>query len=324
MAAIRKRSKNQWQAQVRIKGNAPLSKTFRTRQDAEKWAKLQESAILVGLPRPRPETSAMTVLEALERYAKEVSPRKKSHQKELCFVRRLKAIPLAKRVLGSITSKDMAVLRDERLQEVSAASVVRELALLSHLFTVASKEWGMDGLQNPMLNIQKPRLPKGRSRRLTLNEVNALIAATESPLLGQLVKFALETGMRRSEICALTWADIDLNKSMATLRDSKNGESRLIPLSDRAKTTLEAISESREGRVFRVSPDSISQAFKRACRRAKLNDLRFHDLRHEATSRFFEKGLSVMEAALITGHKDLRMLIRYTHLNPTGVLAKLN
>jgi integrase len=324
MATIRKRGKDQWQVQVRIQGHKPQSKTFRTRADAERWAKVQESGILLGHAKPNCDVTTPNFGECLKRYRMEVTSTKKGHSQESSILQRLEAQSLAKRLMGSITGPDIASWRDSRLKEVAPATVVRELAVISHVFTVAAKEWGMASQENPVTRIQKPRLPMGRFRRISSREMESLVSATQSPELEAIVRIAVETAMRRSEICSLDWSNIDLDRQLVALSDSKNGESRLIPLSERAKTVLERISNKRDGKVFTLHPDSVSQAFERACKRAKINNLRFHDLRHEATSRFIEKGLSVMEAALITGHKDLRMLLRYTHLRPESIIAKLN
>ncbi len=139
---------------------------------------------------------------------------------------------------------------------------------------------------------------------------------------------AVETGMRRGEICRIILHDINLDKSVLRIPDSKNGNPRTIPLSDQAKSTLTAIINLNDPPhasmpVVEIMPDSITQAFNRACKRAGIENLRFHDLRHEATSRFFEKGLNVMEVASITGHQDLRMLRRYTHIRAETLVDRL-
>jgi integrase len=155
-----------------------------------------------------------------------------------------------------------------------------------------------------------------------------MVACEQSgaPLLRHIVVFAIETGMRLGELLALRWDDIDLNGKVATLHDTKNGESRRVPLSQRAGVALASIPRHiSDTRVFwRWSRrDSFENAWRRAAGKAGLGNLRFHDLRHEATSRFFERGLNMMEVSAITGHKTLQMLKRYTHLRAEDLAARL-
>ena len=128
-----------------------------------------------------------------------------------------------------------------------------------------------------------------------------------------IVSFALETAMRRSEILGIASNDFDAQSKTVTLRDTKNGRSRTIPLSC---TALEILNRRTEdGAIFTMQPDSVSQALRRACNKLQINDYRLHDLRHEAISRLFEKGLTVPQVAAISGHQDYRMLARYVHLH---------
>ena len=187
-------------------------------------------------------------------------------------------------------------------------------------------------LVNPVTQIRKPKLPKGRDRRLLPGELDRILSASESPILSHIVRFALETGMRRSELAGMTWALVDLKKRTVTLSETKNGEKRIVPLSTESVRILVGLPRRIDGNVWGMASDSITQAFIRAVARARkayekafeekretsdplfLVDLTFHDLRHEATSRFFEKGLNPMQVAAITGHKTLQVLKRYTHL----------
>ena len=164
---------------------------------------------------------------------------------------------------------------------------------------------------------------RGRDRRLKANELDDILRASESEELGRVVQLVLETAMRRGEISTLRWENIDLKNKSILLRDTKNGDTRPVPLSSRAIKLLKALPRRIDGGVFGMLPDSITRAFDRACQRAGVEHLRFHDLRHEATSRLFEKGLNPMEVASITGHKTLQMLKRYTHLKVEDLARKL-
>ena len=172
-------------------------------------------------------------------------------------------------------------------------------------------------------------------------EIEAIVEASESPHLAALVRLAVESAMRRGELVAIRWENVNLEKQWLWLPDTKNNTGRHVPLSKKAVRLLRkvraAAAAAPEGLVFPMQPDSVSRAFARAVNRARrhlagdarrasnghqaLADLRFHDLRHEATSRLFDRGLHQIEAAAVTGHKDVRMLMRYTHAQ-AEVLAK--
>ena len=341
MAAIYKRGPGHWQVLVRRKGYPLLSKSFKKRTDAEAWAREVEAEMDRGVFVSRKEAENTTLSGALERYEREVSSEKKGRRQEKARIERWKDHPLGKRALAQIQGKDIAAYRDARLKEVSPNTVRLELAVLSHLFTIAVKEWGMTGLTNPTFQIRKPKLPKGRDRRLLPGELDRILSASDSPVFSDLVRFAVETGMRRGELAGMTWDMVDLRKRTVTLPETKNGEKRVVPLSTEAVRVLASLARRPDGAVWGMEPDSITQAFLRALSRARkayekeceekkekpdpsfLVDLTFHDLRHEATSRFFEKGLNPMQVAAITGHKTLQMLKRYTHLKAEDLAEML-
>jgi integrase len=162
---------------------------------------------------------------------------------------------------------------------------------------------------------------------LTVEELERLrtaLAKCRNGLLSNVIMFAIHTGMRRGEILSIRWSDINFDASTAHLADTKNGDARTVPLSSSALAALPATDNHAAGeRVFPLSPNAVRLAWERLKRRAGVNDLHFHDLRHEAISRFFELGLSIPEVALISGHRDFKMLFRYTHLRPADVAKKL-
>lgn len=341
MATIRKRGDLQWEARVRHKGHPTQSKTFCTKAEAEAWAAVIESEMARGVFISRTEAERVTLADCLKRYLAEVTPTKRSAYSESCRIGTLLQHPLSQAYMAAVRGTDLAKYRDDRLKEVSGATVTRELTIIGHVFNVARREWGMESLSNPVSAIRKPRQPQGRDRRLHEGELERLLAASHSPELKAAVLLALETGMRRSELTGLLWRRVNLKKAVISLDETKNGESRAVPLSSTAVRVLESMPRRLDGRVFGLTGESLSQAFERARDRARdaylkeceatglrpsaelLVDLRLHDLRHEAASRFFEKGLNVMEAAAITGHRDLRMLKRYTHLRAEDLAKKL-
>ena len=340
MASFQKRS-GSWRGVVKRKGFDRITRTFDTKGEAEAWARLIESEMDRGVFVSRQEAENTMLSEAIDRYISEILPLKKQLHRETNRALALKKSLLAKRSLASIQGKDIAEYRDNRLKEVSPNTIRLDLALLSHLFTIAVKEWGMAGLVNPVMQIRKPKLPAGRDRRLLPGELDRILSASESLILSDIVRFALETGMRRSEIAGMTWDQVDLKKRTVTLLVTKNGDKRIVPLSTEAVRILSGLTRRIDGKVWGMEPDSITQAFNRAVSRARstyekeyqgtngapdssfLVDLTFHDLRHEATSRFFEKGLNPMQVAAITGHKTLQMLKRYTHLKAEDLAEML-
>uniref|UniRef100_A0A7C3LTR9 Site-specific integrase n=1 Tax=Leptospirillum ferriphilum TaxID=178606 RepID=A0A7C3LTR9_9BACT len=342
MADIRKRGPYQWQVRVRKKGYPSQTRTFNTKAGAEAWAATTESEMARGIFVSRKEAENTTLSEAIDRYIAEVIPAKKQQRREKNRAIALQRYSLAKYSLASIQGKEIASFRDMREKGGASPNTIRlDLALISHLFSTAIKEWGMTGLINPVQQIRKPKLPQGRDRRLRHGELERIIKASESPLLGELVRFALETAMRRSELARMVWNLVDLKKRTVTLPETKNGEKRIVPLSPEAVRILERIPRRLDGEVWGMEPDSITQAFLRSVSRARavyekeceekgtkldpafLVDLTFHDLRHEATSRLFEKGFNLMEVATITGHKTLQMLKRYTHLRAEDLAERM-
>ena len=324
MAYFRKRS-GAWEASIEKKGFPRISRTFDTKGEAEIWAATVESEIGRGVYVSRKEAENTTLSEALDRYEREVSSEKKGHRREKTRILIWKNHPLAKRFLASIRGSDMASYRDERMKAGYASNTIRlELAIISHLFEIARKEWGMEGLSNPVKSIRMPSPPSGRDRRLQTGELEKLLESS-SEEMNQVILFSLETAMRRGEIAGMTWDMVDLKKRTVTLPDTKNGQKRIVPLSTEAVTILKERLNTRriDGKVWDIGLDAISQNFANACQKAGISGLHFHDLRHEATSRLFEKGFDTMEVKTITGHKTLQMLARYTHLRAEDLVERL-
>ena len=235
---------------------------------------------------------------------------------------------------------------------LSAQSVIHELNTLSTMIEHARKEWSIQLSENPA-HVTKPRRPESRTRRLSTTEMQWLLrAADESTAHGlrQVIVLAVESSMRLGELLSLRWSLVDLKRRTAHLLDTKNGESRTVALSTAAIAALREMADGRaqgkvaqiDGRVFHwAASDSFEKSWKRCVGRATamylssceaagarpdagfLEDLRFHDLRHEAISRLVEQGLSTFEVSTMSGHKSLQMLKRYTHLEAEKVATKL-
>ena len=342
MATTRKRA-GKWQARVQRRGYPDQSKTFLTRADAERWARQTESDIERGVFIDRKAEETTTLETLINRYLEEITPRKKGAETEAMRLCKWASSPLGQRSLIAVKATDIAQWRDARIKQGKANNTVRlELAALSVVFEQARKEWGFSSLENPVLQIRRPAPGKARDRRLFPGELDAILQATQSEALGPVINIALETAMRLGELFQLRWEDIDLNKHIAKLHDTKNGDSRLVPLSHKAMSTIQAVPrKALRGPIFELTTHAITVAFRRSVKRARqayesscvadnvktdpcfLVDLHFHDLRHEAVSRLFEKGLNVMETASVSGHRTLQMLKRYTHLNAEQLVSKL-
>ena len=323
MATFRKRN-NGWQARIQRKGYPDLAKTFKTHTEAVNWAKEIEYQIYKGLFHLPIQTKEATLAELLIKYQQEITPLKKSIKPELYRIQAWLKSPYADRYVSNLRSSDFSEWRDLRIKQGKAGNTVKlELALISHLYFIARAEWGFEDLDNPIRHIRKPKLARGRTRRATDEEIRLIIENTDSSDLPFIVKLALETGMRRGEIASIRWSDINFEGRFIQLLDTKNGEDRKVPLSSRTISIIKSIPIRKDGMLFGMTAHAISYAFIRAKRRVGLEDLHFHDLRHEAISRMFEKSLNVMEVGAISGHKTLQMLKRYTHLNPKELALKL-
>ncbi|TCK06131.1 site-specific integrase [Marinobacterium mangrovicola] len=322
MATVRK-LRNKWQAQVRIKGHKPQAKSFTLKSDAVAWARQIETEIQRGVFVDTAVAERMSVREAIERYLSGISDSKKQR------IERSTGRPVVASLghvsLFNLSNQHLADFRDEQLQLVGPTTVVHRLSLLSKVLKIAAQEWNVP-FPKGVPSVRKPKRPRGRDRRLQEGELESLLEAlSETPAVQQIVILAVETAMRRGELVKIEWTHINWTARTLHIPETKTGVPRDVPLSERAIALMNEISASstQQGRMFALQPDSVSQAFERACRRAGIEGLRFHDLRHEATSRFFEMGLNTMEVATITGHKTLEMLNRYTHLRAETLVDRL-
>jgi integrase len=329
MATIRKRA-GKWQAQVRRKGET-FSRTFMQKADAQRWANQAElDADRKGLQADLASLRRITVADLVVRFRDAVIPKRRGREIETIVINAFLRQSVARVRLSDLTPNHFATYRDERLKLVKAGTVLRELGLIQHIFEVAKTEWYVPLALNPLKAIRKPKADRPRERRLIDNERQSLdkaLAECRNPLVEQVVRFALATGMRRGEILNARWQDLNLAAKTLHIPLTKNGEPRTIPLSSEALSVLEYQSTKKsnvEDRIFPTTAEAVKLAWQRLTKRAGIVDLHFHDLRHEAVSRFFERGLTVPEVALISGHKDPRMLFRYTHLKAEDIARKLN
>jgi integrase len=241
MATIRKRGAYQWEVRIRRYGYAQVHKTFTSKADADAWAREIETEMDRGVHLSRHEAERTTLRECFERYLQEITPAKKGAKQEENRIRQLMKQEFANRSMASLRGVDLSGYRDKRiLSGLSPYSVNNELIILSHVFTIARTEWGMVSLQNPVSDIRRPKLPKGRSRRLSVKEEHKLLNDAQTELRAIII-IALETAMREGEIAGLTRSNVDYSIPAIELSDTKNGESRTVPLSTKAVTVLRSL-----------------------------------------------------------------------------------
>lgn len=366
-----------WCAQVRRKGAPSIARTFDLKADAEAWAReVERDFQRGGIVALDQQARRVTVAEVLDRYEADRLPQLRGQAGAAARLRRIRA-RFGPHFVGNVRGLDVAAWRDDLSREgLSAGSVIRHMGALSAVFSFTEKDLSIPlPAGNPCRSARRPPAPRSRDRRLHPGEFEALQA--ERPDLLAFILVAVETSMRRGEICGLRWEHVSLQRRTAHLVDTKNGESRTVALSSVAVAALQSLPRRIDGRVFGWEhADGFSLAFRRhriAARKAHilsrlrealaadglfadaieaeiravvykhraptprtaalfaqieatdpfLKDLRFHDLRHEATSRLFEKGLGIMEVASMTGHKSLSMLKRYTHIEAERLAQKL-
>ena len=344
MASIDQLPSGLWHARVRRKGYPPQRKSFTRKDDAEAWARRVEGDLDRGQWTDRASAETITLHALLDDYVLEVAPLKRGADVEIIRLRSLQRDPISSYSLLAISPAVVARWRDARLAGGAQGSTVnRELNLLSAVINWGIRERMIALPGNPVASVRRPAPVRARDRRLEPGEEQRLLEAlgdhagdvrgakrsggyrvgTRNRWLRPLVQLAVETAMRQGELLALTWGNVDLEARTAHLEDTKNGEARTVPLSSRAVAVLEALPHSIDGRVFPLTAQAVKLAWKRATKRAGLEDLHFHDLRHEATSRLAEKLPNLIELAAVTGHKDLRMLKRYYHPRAEDLAKKL-
>jgi integrase len=322
-----------YRARVRIKGHPILSKTFSSITLAKKWKKVTEVEIEKGRYFDRIEAQRHTLGEAIDRYINDILPSKPKNAKNvrhhlLWWKEQLGAYSLDA-IKPSLLAEQRDLLQKEptaRGKLRSATTVVRYLASLSHLFTICIKEWNWM-TDNPIRKISKPKISNNRVRFLEDEERMRLLEQCKKSrcsVLYLVVILALTTGMRYSEIMKLKKEDVDLEKEVITLQETKNGEVRSLPIVNLPLELLRNhIKNNPHEKIALIFPSpndpkkplDIRSAWDRAVRDAKISNFRFHDLRHTTASYLAMNGSSLLDIAVLLGHKDLQMTKRYAHLS---------
>ena len=327
MATIRKHG-NSWQVRVRRHGYPQQVKSFTTKAEAEMWGRTIEAEMDRGLFVSRTEAEQTSFGDVMRRYMDNITPGKRGCAEETIRLRATLRHSIAKLSMANLTPQAIAGYRDDRLKSCKASTVIRDLAVLSSIINHARREWGI-AIPNPVEAIRKPATPPGRDRVLSLDEEALLLdelrpTGRRNTVMLPLVIVAIETAMRRGELLGLRWEHVHLDRRVIYLPLTKNGQSRLVPMSRRAVTTIQRLARSPDGRVFPINCAAMEANFLRAARRAGLHGLHFHDLRHTAASRMANKLPNVIELASVTGHTSLQMLKRYYHPKAEDLALKLD
>jgi len=340
VAAIQKRGKK-YRARVIRRGFTTQSKTFNTHAEALRWSRGIETQIDQGLIRPSNQDS-IRILDQNTPFQDAADHYKKTHSihKKIVRCESSRLNILSKRwgnlPITQVDKSRVIVLRDDLLKMGRSGETINHyFNTISKLFQMLNDEWDLP-IANPIKGIKRMPPSPGRTKRVNVEIESLLLSGCDHlslPLLNSIIQFAIETGMRRGEIMGLSWVDIDLPNRKAYLHQTKNGEPRQVPLTRQAMVVLEALSKDEE-RVFPMGMDALRSQFNRLKDYAKgqwngvginpFDDLRFHDLRHEALSRLSDAGLNVIELSHISGHRTLGMLKRYTHPSHEAIFLKLD
>jgi integrase len=325
LATISKRAKG-WFVQIRRKGYEPEYKTLPTKDAAERWAREREARIDRGDdPVDHRALRSVTLGDLIDRYVREVTPGKRSAESERLRLNKMRKEKMALLAIVDVSEAVISAYRDSRGARVKPGTVARELGLLHTIIEVARRDWGIGIAKNVVSQVRRLPVRNARDRRLVdgeLKRLEAALASNRNSLVAPAIYLAIETALRRGELLDLRWFHIDWKSRTVHVPHTKTGYARTIPLTDRAMAILEALPRNDE-RVFSMSAMALRLSWNRLRERAGMPDLRFHDLRHEAISRFAEMGLTSAELAVVSGHRDPRMLMRYTHLRPADLARKL-
>jgi integrase len=339
MASFQK-LKTGWNAQVARRG-VRVSRVFDTKAKASAWAGEVEAAILNGTyrdPKAPPTAAQSTVGDLFERFMRDVSPKRHKPKWETnritWFIRefpKLAAVPLLE-----VTPKHFADWRDERLEFVEGSTVTRDMGFFSVIFTTARDEWQLIAA-SPLTKVRRPKSPEGRDRRITPDEEEKILIAlgyepaetpqTISARVAAVWLFAIETGARAGEIVGLTWDRVFLSQKKVHFDKTKMGRARDVPLSPRAIELIRQVAPLREktekqDSVFKVTSSQVDSLYRKARDRCEIENLHFHDTRHEACTRL-AKRLPLLDLARMLGIKDLKILMVYYNESATDMAEKL-
>ena len=328
MASFKKLNSGLWQAQVRLK-KVRKSASFATKTEAKDWATVEEYKIKTAESIKTPQVSQITVGDLMKQYELEFSRKKGGYDWEQKQITRILKTPMAELLVGDVTKAHIREWRNKRLETVQGSTVNREWNLLSHIFSMARDEYEYISV-SPFTGVRRPKDNPDRDRLISDSEIEQLrVVSGFDGVTSKLIKekvfvaflFAIETAMRAGEICNLTWDNVNKEDRTAFLPKTKNGKSRTVALSSRAIELLGCLSKERHDKCFGLKSSQITANFTILVNKTLIENLNFHDTRHEAITRLAKK-LPVLALARNTGHTDIKKLMVY--YNETGAeIAKL-
>lgn len=327
MATITPRGEG-WRAQVRRKGHKPLSRQFRTKAAAQKWAQAVEDQVEQGV---YSEAAGMTLAQAVDRFSRETEKAKPIGSTKAGNLRALRNGAMGDTPLDSLTAAN--VIAHATARTCGPATMAMELLFLGEVLEYARHAWGVkmgDPLRDAMPVLKRAKRvgkSKERDRRLEGDEyarLHTYLSANKRMPMADLFAFAVASAMRLGEVERLLWADLDPVKSLILVRQRKHPVTKRdewVPLLPEARAIVDRQPRTDE-RVWPYHADSITRAFRAACDALGIEDLTWHDLRHEGISRLFEAGYRIEQVALVSGHKDWKSLKRYTNLKPESLTMR--
>ena len=324
-----KRSNGSWQVKIRLAGFPAESQTFDTKARASAWGHAREAELKAqGTNRTK-----ASFQDAIDRYIEKVCPEHKSGDNE---AKRLKALVRAPGLLpvlkpiSEVTAVDLSRFRDIRLEQVSVATVRKEMTIVRSVLESARRDWGMI-VVNPITDVKRPPAPPDRKRLFTEDETKKILAAlkyegdvvTMQHQVAIALLLGLETGMRAGEMVGMTWRVVNLRHKYVTLPKTKNGDERDVPLSAKAIELVGKLKGLSKTHVFTISSASLDALFRNAKKLCKIEDLHFHDSRANAITMLAGK-LDILDLARMIGHRDIDNLMIYYRKSATDIANQLD
>ena len=331
MATIRKRKfkyKTSFTAQVRRKGFKTIVKSFDTKTQAQKWARAIERKLDMGDYSDYTEASKLTLGDLLNRYkAENKHKRKKDWKNEEYKIKYILNDTISDTNCLKLSTRHLTEFRERRLMTVSGSTFNKDLSFISSVIQTAINDWGIYFPSNPCRAMKREKENQPRDRILEPEEQKELLescALVNNPYLKPMVQFSIETAVRRSELLGIRYRNINFKNRTLLLTNTKNGKDRTIPLSEKAFLILQSQPRQFDGKVFPLTKNQLKHYWKEALGKTKIEGFRWHDLRRHACTLMFEKGLSVPEVQLCSGHLDPKILLKtYTKLDPRKLVEKL-
>jgi len=326
MAHLKKRKSGKWTAEIRQPDNKYISKTFLKKSNASNWAREMEYLLDKQQYEDFSDSARLTLGDLIMRYRDEITPTKKGSACEGHKLNLMLRHKIAKCRLLELKAKNIFDFKSDIRINRKPATINKYIHYIYTIWETARIQWDIAlPSRNPASLVSKEKIKTKIDRILSPDEYQDLLVAgskSNLPFLADIIEFAYITAMRFGEITKLETKDINFENKTALLRDTKNGEDRIVPLTNRA---LEICNKYRfRSTLFGIKRDQFRHYFEQACKRASVKSFRFHDLRACAITNLFLNGWSVAEVSVVSGHKTWSELKRYTRIKPLDLVKKIN